>query len=150
SSGEQAKSITFNDNYSLGGNNLQLFGAGGDITVASGKSASISSSIIGSVGLTKAGSGTLTLSPTFSNTFTGDVAITGTLSITKDTSLGNAANTVLLGPGATTGTLQTNLSLTTSRSISPGIFGGTVSANSGTTLTINGAIGGSSNPLTLS
>lgn len=118
--------------------------------MASGKSATITSSVNGIFGLTKSGTGTLTLSPTTSNGFTGDVAISGTLAINKDTSLGNAANNVLIGPGITTGTLQTTLSLTTSRSISPGIFGGTISAGSGTTLTINGALGGSSNPLTVS
>jgi autotransporter-associated beta strand protein len=150
SSGEQAQSITFNDNYLLSSGNVQLFGVDGLISVASGRTATINSSIIGSNGLLKSGSGTLVLSPTGNNTFTGGVDIIGTLSITKDTSLGNAANAVVIGPGITSGAvLQTTLSMTTSRTISPGIFGGTIRANSGTQFTINGALGGLSNPLTI-
>src|SRR5262245_10289236 len=47
SAGEQANSITFNDSYSLGSNNISLFGAGGPISVASGKTGTITSSVNG-------------------------------------------------------------------------------------------------------
>jgi autotransporter-associated beta strand protein len=74
------------------------------VSVASGKIVTIASAINGSVGLTKGGTGTLILNPAAANGFTGAVQITGTLSINKDWALGNAANTVLLSPGASIGT----------------------------------------------
>ena len=149
-SGEQAASITLNDNYSLAGGSVTLFGPDGLISVASGKTATITSGVNGSNGLLKGGTGTLILNPAISNVFTGDVEIIGTLSVSKDSALGNAANVVVIGPGVNTGTLKITNSFSTSRAISPGIFGGTIAVDAARTLTMNGVLGGVSNPLTVS
>src|SRR5688572_21043740 len=72
---EHALNLTINASYAIGGNFLQIHGAGGPITVASGASASISSTLTGTAGLSKGGGGTLTV--TGNNGFTGNVNITG-------------------------------------------------------------------------
>src|SRR5262245_7627321 len=93
---EHAASLTFNDSYTLGANFLQL--ETGSITVASGKTATISSVLTGTAGISKSGAGTLSL--TGANAFSGTVSINtsaGPLVIRNSGNLGNAANTISLG-----------------------------------------------------
>ena len=140
---EQAASLTFNDNYSLGANFLQLNAAGGPITVASGKTATISSNLTGTVGITKNGSGTLNLLATL-NGFTGTTTIAGgTLSFNTNNDFGQAANTISLNSG----TLKNNVSVTTTRTIDIGIFSPTIDQTN--QWTQNGAFGASSNPINI-
>jgi autotransporter-associated beta strand protein len=71
---EAAKSLTFNDNYTLTGGSLTA----PKIDVAAGKSGCVASVLQGSAGLTKTGPGTLTLGG--ANTFTGGTTVSaGTL-----------------------------------------------------------------------
>ncbi len=72
SPGEEAKTLTVNDNYTLSGGGLTLASAS-TIGVLSGKTATVSTPLTGIGGTTKTGDGTLTLSG--SNTFTGGLNI---------------------------------------------------------------------------
>ena len=146
--GEQAQSITFNDNYTMGAGFVTLFGAGGPIGVASGKTVSISS-VINGTGLNKTGAGTLNLTASGNNGYSGQVQISGVLSVTKDTHLGNASNAVLITPSITGGTLQIKNTFSTARVISVGAFGGTISVDSARTYTVNAGLGAGSNSLTV-
>jgi autotransporter-associated beta strand protein len=150
SAGEQAASVTFNDSYTLGSpsGGLTLFGSG-VFSVASGKTVSMTPFLTGTVGLNKSGAGTLNLTGVNNNTFTGGVQIAGTLGISEDAKLGNAANTVLLTPGVTVGTLHImSASFSTSRVISVGGFGGVISVDATRTYTVNAGLAGSG-PLTV-
>ena len=97
--------------------------------------------------LTKAGSGTLTLSGT--NTFTGSTTINaGTISIGADNSLGAAPDSVdidhLTINGGTLNTSAT-FSLATNRGITIGASHATIHVNAGTTLSYAGDMTGSGN-----
>src|SRR5262245_47091818 len=141
SAGEEALSLTINDNYTLTAGSLTL-AAGGSVSVASGRSATISSVLSGGNGLTKSGAGTLVLGG--ANIFTGGIAINaGTLSTAVDSRLGNASNGVTINGGtlATTGTFSSG------RTISMGASGGTIAPASGTTLTITSALTANANAL---
>jgi fibronectin-binding autotransporter adhesin len=93
-----ANRLTFNvSGYTLTGGQLTL--AGPTPTIDGAGNATISSVLGGSAGLTKAGTGALTL--TGANTFTGAVNINaGSLVTGSNAALGNAANIVNLANGA--------------------------------------------------
>jgi autotransporter-associated beta strand protein len=139
-----AHNLTFNTSgYIVTGNTLTLGGASPTIDVLSGTSATISSVIAGTAGLTKGGLGTLTLSGT--NTYTGGTTINaGTLSINSNARLGNTSGGVTFGGG----TLQSTASFTSNRGVTVGAGGGTFNTSSGT-LTLGGVITGTG-PLTKS
>jgi autotransporter-associated beta strand protein len=103
-------------------------------------SVSIAGVVSGSEGLTKNGSGTLTLSG--SNTFGGSgksVTVNGgTLSVAASNNLGNGGNTITLAGG----TFQPTATFSTSRAISLGTGGGTIDLANGVTLTANGVVSG--------
>ena len=110
---------------------------GGAFQPDSGATLTLSGLLSGSGGLTLNGAGTLLLSDA-SNSFTGNVTITaGNLSVGADADLGNAANTVTLNGGA----LVTTATFSSARNVTLG--GGTLSPNSGTTLTLSGVLSGS-------
>ena len=76
--GVTANDITFNTTgYTLSGGTLTLNGTTPTLTAGSGITATISSVIAGSAGLTKAGAGTLTLNGSAANTFTGGITVSG-------------------------------------------------------------------------
>ncbi len=141
----QANAITFTG----GANSLTLAGAwslSGNIEVDNGSVAfnplaalTVGNTIVGTGSVIQTGTGTLSLTGT--NSYSGGTAINaGTLLISSDANLGNSAGGLALNGGI----LQTTASLTSSRSITLGGTGGVLSPNAGTTLTLNGPIGGSS------
>ena len=99
--------------------------------------------ITGLTGITKAGTGKVTLSG--ANTYSGQTSINGgTLSIDSSASLGDGSvtNTIAIAGG----TLQSNganLALTTNQTVALGIGGGTVDVTSTNLLTIPGVVSGS-------
>jgi autotransporter-associated beta strand protein len=120
--------------YDVSGGVINLGGASSganSLEVTNAASANIGSELSGSAGFTKNGGGTLVLSG--ANTFTGNATISaGTLQITNDSALGNAANDL-----ANDGTLKTTatVALGAGRDISGS---GTYDIANGTTLTVNG------------
>ena len=124
---------------------MNLAGAGVAIKAADASDVAaniaLSGTLSGSNGLTKAGAGTLALSGT--NTFTGTVTLNGgTLSVTSDAGLGDAANAIAIP--TTTSTLAAVGAVTTARAITVGAgveatFAG-LAATDG--LTITGTVGG--------
>ena len=123
-----ASSIALNaTGYTVQNGTLTLPTGGTSVTVASGVSATVSSIVAGSI-LTVGGGGTLTLSGT--NTYSGGTTVTaGTLSISKDASLGAATGGLTLNGGAleVTGTSDTGLG--SSRSLAIGSSGATIDIN---------------------
>ena len=162
--------IPTGDTISLNGGTLASSGTGvvassgtGAINLAAASSVggtgslTISSLIEGSNGLTKNGSGTVSLTNT-ANTYTGQTTINnGILSVSElnasgsTSSIGQTTFAILIGSNATAGTLSdTNISGTDSTNLGitvNGIAGGTVQATTGT-LTLSGAINDSGDPLT--
>ena len=123
--------------------------AQGTLTVTNSDTSSITGVISeqATLALTKAGSGTLTLSGT--NTFTGSTTINaGTISIGADNSLGAAPDSVdidhLTINGGTLNTSAT-FSLATNRGITIGASHATIHVNAGTTLSYAGDMTGSGN-----
>lgn len=122
-----ASAITANDlafnasGYLIQSQTLTLNGATPTITTASGVSAEISSTLVGSAGFTKTGvgsTGILTLSG--SNDFSGAVAInSGFLRLTHSNALGTTAKTVSLNGG---GGIAAGLGL----SLDPGVEGAVI------------------------
>ncbi len=136
------------DNNGSGSNILTLAGATPTITVnalGDTKTVTISAEVAGTAGLTKSGTGTLTL--TGSNTYTGATTISaGTLSASNivvsggTSNLGNETSAVTLGAATTQGTLSyTGNSATYTRGFTIGGAGGgrLDVTTSGQTLTVN-------------
>ena len=123
--------------YTLSGGTISLAGASSGLnSITTGTdgtvTTTIGSVIAGSAGLTKSGPGTLVLGG--DNTFTGGLTLsTGTLQITSDSNLGDAAGSVTLN-----GTLKTtgNLSLGSGRAITGAA---SLDIAPGTTLTASGS-----------
>ncbi|MCE9589610.1 MAG: autotransporter-associated beta strand repeat-containing protein, partial [Planctomycetes bacterium] len=125
---------------------------GTGIIDTNGNSMSIAGLIDGAGGLTKNGTGTLTLTNT--NTFAGTVAInSGTLSVASIADGGaasglGAGGTIGIGSAGTVGTLQyTGGSVATNRAVALGAAGGVIDGG-GATLTMSGPFSGG--PLTKS
>jgi autotransporter-associated beta strand protein len=135
--------------YTIGGTTLTLTGTGGNITA--NQDATINAPIGGSVGLTKLGTATLTLSG--ANTYTGTTTISaGVLSVSNivvssgSSNLGNATSVVTLGSAGAQGTLSyTGNTATYTRGFNIGGDGGgrLNVTTSGQTLTVgtNGVTG---------
>lgn len=131
--------------YTLSGGTVSLAGASSGLnTITTGTdgtvTTTINSAIAGSAGLMKMGPGTLVLGG--ANTFTGGLTLSsGTLQVTSDSNLGDAAGAVTLN-----GTLKTtgNLSLGSGRAISGGA---SLDVAPGTTLTVGGSYGANSTTL---
>jgi len=165
--GEQALSLNFLATYTLQGGDLTLGnGANATITAGAGFTASISSMLQGTGGVTITGPGTVALSG--ANTFTGGLTLSGgTLDINGASSLGAATNAFTINGGTidnTSGGLVT-LNNYLQNWNSDFTFGGTNALNMGTgavtlgasrtvtvsgtsALTVGGAIGGATFGLT--
>ena len=128
--------------YTLTGGTITLAGASSGInTITTGSdgtvTTTINSALAGSAGVSKQGGGTLVLGG--ANTFTGGLTLSsGTLQISSDANLGDAAGAVSLN-----GTLKTtaNVSFGSGRAVSGGA---TLDIAPGTTLTSSGSFGMSS------
>ena len=94
--GSVAKSLTFNDSYTLSGGDLTLSNSGGSITAATGMTGTIGSTLLNAIGgtaITKLGDGTLDL--TSANSYAGGTTLSaGTLRVGSDTALGSGTVTV--------------------------------------------------------
>lgn len=107
--------------------------AGNVLTIAGASNTVVSGSITGAAGLSKVGSGTLSLEGV--NTFVGNIDLQGgVLQISADSALGNVANDL-----ANNGTLKTTatIALDAGRDVSGS---GTFDVADGTTLTVNGNV----------
>ena len=130
-------------------NTLNLNGFG--LTVSGAGNTSIASPIVSSAGntfgITKNGTGTLTLSGT--NTFTGGLTInSGTVSYSADANLGNANNAInLIGGGFLQYAGSTSTTLGAGHLIKLSGSGGVDVANSSTVLTVGTTVGGSTGSL---
>ncbi len=136
-----AGNLTFNSSgYVLdNANALTLAGTGnGRVTVASGVSTTVNSTVAGTVGLTAVGPGTLILGSAASS-FTGNVYLNGGIvQVSANGNLGAVANSVNFATGA----LQLTGGFTTARTfLTPSATSGTLDTN-GNTLTFSGAFGG--------
>ena len=110
---------------------------GGAFSPDAGATLSLSGAIDGAGGLTMSGAGTLVLGG--ASAYSGGTTInSGTLSIASDGNLGYASGGVALNGG----TLQATADMASSRSVTLGVGGGTFSPAAGTTLTLNGTVGG--------
>lgn len=99
STGEVAKSLQFDDDYTLSSGGLTLASAS-TIGVLLGENATISTALTITGGTTKTGGGTLTLSGT--NTFTGGVTVSaGTLRVANTGGIGAITNVATVNAGAT-------------------------------------------------
>ena len=118
-SAEQAASITFDNSYSLSGGSLSL--ATGQFTVASGATATIASQLTGTGGLTKLGNGTIVLSGTNTNNYTGSTTISAgnvIVNTTVGTVFGSGGGPITMNPtGAASAGLLLNGGVNLSRSI---------------------------------
>jgi fibronectin-binding autotransporter adhesin len=121
--------------------------ANGTVEVTAGQTFTMGGAITGTGGLIKTGSGTLTLTGT--NFYTGGTEISqGTVSISSDANLGNAATAITLSnstivSGAGTGAdavLRTTASFSSNRNVAFSNGGGRIETATGTTLTLSGSI----------
>jgi autotransporter-associated beta strand protein len=122
---QNVNSLAFKTNgYDLTSSTLTL--AGASITVDAGLTANISSTLAGSVGLTKNGTGSLIL--TNGNTYFGTTTVAaGTLDLANTTGSATGAGPVVVNPGAVLGGSGTALGdVTNSGTVSPGTSSGTL------------------------
>ncbi|MBU6303342.1 MAG: autotransporter-associated beta strand repeat-containing protein [Verrucomicrobia bacterium] len=129
----------------LGTNRTVALGSGGGtLEVTTGNSLTVDGLVSGSTTLTKTGAGTLVLGG--ANTgFSGSVAINaGILSIGASNHLGDASATNTLSlAGGTLRNTGSSVTLGTNRTVALGTGGGTFDVTSGSSLTVNGALSGS-------
>lgn len=137
------------DGYRIKGDSITLAGSAADpsrsiLRVGDGTTqgatfkATIDSVLAGNSTLVKMDGGTLAL--TGNNTYTGGTAIEGgTLQISRDENLGDAAGPLTFDGG----TLNTTADLTTDRAITLNAGGGTLVTDADTLLTLNSALDGS-------
>jgi autotransporter-associated beta strand protein len=105
-------------------NRAVTLNAGGGIVDTNGNNATFASTVSGAGGLTKTGTGTLTLGGT--NTYSGGTAINGgTLAISADNNLGDASGNLAFDGG----TLRLLLGVTTNRAVTLNAGGGIVDTN---------------------
>jgi fibronectin-binding autotransporter adhesin len=115
---------------------ITLSDATSTIQVDSAQTFTITSAIGGAGGLTKNGSGTLSL--TASNTYAGSTTINnGVITIGSDAALGNGGSLIFNG-----GTLRATAAVTSARAISVSPSGGAIDTN-GFTVILSGSISGS-------
>ncbi|MFZ4288163.1 autotransporter-associated beta strand repeat-containing protein [Variovorax sp. HJSM1_2] len=132
---------TLNGGTLTGASSTMGFNAGG------GMSATVNSLIANAnSGVTRVdinGAGTVVLGGT--NTYTGGTTVTnnGTLRVSNDSNLGGAAGALTLGDTTTGGTLAVTAGpFTTTRAVTLGLGGGTVSTGAGVTASMGGVMGG--------
>ncbi|WP_181181039.1 autotransporter-associated beta strand repeat-containing protein [Mesorhizobium sp. B2-4-3] len=131
------------DGYVVKGDGIELVGPSSSIVVGdgtaagAGMTATIASALSGDAQLVKSDRGTLVLTGT--NSYTGGTAVNGgTLQVSQDANLGDAAGALSFDGG----TLSTTDSFATSRAVNV-MSSGTISTAADTTLTLNGALTGS-------
>lgn len=145
-----ANAVTVGGNFTIGGtNDLTLAGTVGlggatRIVTVDNTGSTVLSGVVSNGGITKAGTGALTLSGI--NTYTSATTINaGTLKISTDTNLGAAPGSVTAGQLAFNGgTLESTATMTLSanRGVSLGASGGTLLTDAATTFTYNGIAAG--------
>ncbi|NYF32621.1 autotransporter-associated beta strand repeat-containing protein [Sphingopyxis sp. JAI108] len=130
------------DGYTITGQDLTLIGpqsvirVGDGTAVGLGHTATIGSALIGNSQLVKSDLGTLVLSGT--NNYTGGTRIdAGTLRISSDVNLGDAAGALTLNGG----TLGTTATMSSNRAVDL-LGAGTLLTDPGTTLTLGGTVSG--------
>jgi fibronectin-binding autotransporter adhesin len=147
--GITAQNLTFNTaGYTIDGGTLTLGTASLAPTITAAANATINCTIDGTLGLTKAGGGVLTLGG--SNSYTGDTTITtGTLAISNTNNLGNAGNNIVLNGGtlrtlASLGTEARNITMSGEGTVDTNgydsIFSGIISGSNALTKAGNGAL----------
>lgn len=147
SSGEFAQSLTFLNNYTLTGGNIQL---GNKTITAGGWTSNITSVLAGTGPLTFGTSGTITLGAT-SNSYTGGTNINGTsmtLVIRSNSQLGFNTAPVNLNGGRLRLDGSSNPTFILLRPITPGSTGGTIDLINNAFLDLNAALGANANSLT--
>jgi autotransporter-associated beta strand protein/T5SS/PEP-CTERM-associated repeat protein len=146
SSGEFAQSLTFLNNYTLNGGNIQL---GNRMITAGGWNSTINTVLAGAGPLTFGTSGTITLGAS-SNSYTGGTIINGTsmtLVVRSNSQLGFNTAPVDLNGGRLRFDGSTNPTFILLRTITPGSTGGTIDLANNAFLDLNAALGANANSM---
>ena len=138
--------LNIRTNFALDSNRgITLGSSGGSFQINSGTTLSYGGIITGTGGLSKASSGTLTLSGT--NTYTGSTTVSaGTLAISADVNLGAAPGSVTAGSLTLNGgalEATSSFTLNANRGVALGGSGGNFIADAGQTFTYVGIVAGS-------